>query len=366
MRKSSGGPDRPTIVDVAEAARVSVSTVSRVLRDHPDVRAETRQRVHQIIEKMGYRPSLLAQAMVSGQTKLIALLVSDISNPFYPQLAKSIEQEAKHDGYAVIICNTSDQVAESRCYIESLLRQGLDGIIHASVALDEETVMSLMGDPRRVVFTNRRPRGSAASFVVSDNRAGARKLAEHLLAQGHRRIGFIGGPEWATNATERLEGFIDALKAAPGTEPLVAAGPFSLEHGSRTVKAWLARPNPPTAVVAINDATALGALTALAHLGVSVPKDIAVAGFDGTDIASLPMLNLTTVDQRINQLGRLAVQTLVRQIKTAGDEHKPVHRVLSCPLIVRGSSVAKPPEHAFNSEPEVGTAVTQLNMSRDR
>jgi len=157
----------PTIVDVARRAAVSVSTVSRVVRDLPDVRPETRARVQASISQLGYRPSPIARALVSGRTRLLALLVSDITNPFYPQLAKSVEQEAKRGNYTVIICNTADQTAETRRYLHWLLRQGLDGVIHAWVARDENVLLSLIGDPRRVVFTNRRPASHSVSYVVS-------------------------------------------------------------------------------------------------------------------------------------------------------------------------------------------------------
>jgi LacI family transcriptional regulator len=127
----------PTIIDVARSAGVSVSTVSRVVRNHPDVNDETRARVHAAISSLGYRPSPIARALVSGETRLIALLVSDITNPFYPQLAKSVEQEAKRDGYTVVICNTADRTAETRRYLDRLLRQGLDGVIHAGAHTHE-------------------------------------------------------------------------------------------------------------------------------------------------------------------------------------------------------------------------------------
>ena len=253
MTRESAGR-APTIVDVARAAGVSVSTVSRVMRDHVDVGASTRAHVREAIDLLGYRPSPIARALVSGQSRLVTLLVSDITNPFYPQLAKSVEQEAKLAGYAVVICNTEDRSAETRRYVERLLRQGLEGVIHASVARDEQVLLSLMADDRRVVFTNRRPAQSSASYVVSDNEGGAVELTEHLLSLGHRRIGFITGPKYARNAMERLKGFRHAMREVESAQLFVAEGDFSVESGRRAVLDWISdSKKAPTAMIAVND-----------------------------------------------------------------------------------------------------------------
>lgn len=307
-----------------------------MVRDHPDVRVETRERVQAAIGRLGYRPSPIARALVSGHTRLLALLVSDIANPFYPQLAKSVEQEAARDDYTVIICNTADRTAETRRYLERLLQQGLDGVIHASVARDEKVLLSLMDDPHRVVFTNRRPTSSSASYVVSDNRSGAAELARYLLARGHRRVGFIGGPSYARNAVERLQGFTDAMKSAGDAEPFVADGDFTAEGGGRAVHAWMNAPPGPTAIIAINDSVALGALEALTDLGLRVPDDVALAGFDGVQLAASRVFDLTTVDQHIDQMGRRAVRILLQQL--AGSDDGPTHEVLPTQLLLRGST----------------------------
>ncbi len=297
--------------------------------------------MHATIEALGYRPSPIARALVSGQTRLIALLVSDIANPFYPQLAKSVEQAAKRDDYTVIICNTEDRTAETRRYVERLLRQGLDGVIHASAARDEKVLLSLMEDPRRVVFTNRRPSSDEVSYVVSDNRSGAVELTRHLLSLGHRRIGFIAGPSYARNAAERLDGFTAAMAEAPGAEPLIANGEFATEDGGRAVRAWMDAVPVPSAIIAINDSVALGAREALDARQLRVPADVALAGFDGVHLAASPIFDLTTVDQHIEQMGRLAVRILLRQLAD-GAGGAPVHEVLPTELLRRGSTEGGP------------------------
>lgn len=326
----------PTITDVARVAEVSIATVSRVLRGVPDVREATRERVLRVISDLGYRPSPIARALVSGETRLLALLVGDMGNPFYPQLAKGVENEAKRSGYSIVICSTGDRPAETKRHLERLLHLGVDGFLHASVGRDERVVLEALGDDRRVVFTNRRPVSEEVSYVVSDNRSGAEALTGHLLGRGHRRIGFIAGPEFATNANERLAGFRAAMARVPDAEPLVARGDFSVDSGKEALQAWL-ESDPPTAVIAINDAVAGGALEYLAEREVAVPGDLALAGFDGVRLAAFPALGLTTVDQHIDKMARRAVRVLLRQLNSSAGA-RPVHEVLDTQLELRNST----------------------------
>lgn len=369
------GERRPTIVDVARAAGVSVSTVSRVVRKHADVKAATRARVQQAIDALGYQPSAIARALVSGRTRLIALIVSDIANPFYPQLARSVEKEAKRSGYTVVICNTGDRASETRRYLERLLQQGLDGVIHASVSHDEEIVRDLVSDRRRVVFTNRAPEDPQASYVVSDNEGGAGELTRYLLGKGHRRIGFIAGPAFAKNAVARIEGFRSVMTAAGEPDPLVAEGDFSAAHGAEAALTWCrGTDDPPTAVIAVNDSVALGALEALIACGRRVPEDVALAGFDGVRLAASPLINLTTVDQHIERMGQRAVRVLLRQLNRP--TYVPTKEVLPTKLLIRGSTestIGPPPESLIahsaearhRSEPRARPTPTAARPSSD-
>jgi LacI family transcriptional regulator len=333
--RSSGLRRNPTIVDVAREAGVSVSTVSRVLRGKGEVHDDTRQRIELVINDFGYRPSYVARALVSGASHTLGLLVSDIANPFYPQLAKSIEAEARARGYAVVICNTGDEPAESVRYVERLLDQGVDGFIHASAGPDEEGVLRAIGDPRRIVFTNRRPASTEVSFVVSDNRGGAVELTRHLLARGHRRIGFISGPSWASNSGERLAGFLEMVNAA-GAAGMVIHGDFQADSGRNAVRAWLAKGELPTAIVAVNDTIALSALAALAEAGAAVPQRVAVAGFDNIGLASSTIIGLTTVAQQTDEMGRRSVRLLLDQL--AGRRRPPARTKLKSKLFMRATT----------------------------
>ena len=331
---------RVTIGDVARTAGVSVSTVSRVLRDHTDVGEETRARVRAAIQALDYRPSPIARALVSGQSRLLALLVSDLTNPFYPQLAATIEREAEKSGYTIVICTTGDRPADTRRRLARLLDQGIDGVVHAAVGLDEKAVLTALSDLRRLVFVNRAPSHPEASAVVSDNAAGAAELTRHLLSRGHRRIGFIGGPDYARNARDRLAGFRSAMQDAPGATSLVHAGPFARETGEAAVRAWMGQDDKPTAIIGINDSVAFGAMDELMRLGFRVPDDVALAGFDGTELAASRVVGLTSVDQHIEEMGRLAVQTLLRQL--ASSTFVTTRHVLQTSLLVRSSTLATP------------------------
>lgn len=339
-----------TIVDVARVAGVSVSTVSRVIRGHDEVSEDTRVRVQSVIDRLAYRPSGVARALVAGYSKTVGLVVSDITNPFYPQLAKSVEREADRRGYALVICNTEDNPVEAVALIRRLFDQGVDGVIHASVGRDEDDVLAVAGDTRRIVFVNRRPRSSQASYVVADNVKAAALLTQHMIDAGHRRIGFVGGPSWAANAQERLDGFLKTTRER-GAEALVAEGDFTVQSGSDAVVAWIESGNPPTAVIGVNDTVALGAVSALVERS-GPALQMAVGGFDDTDLAGLHLIGLTSVAQHIDEMGRKAMRLLLRQL--AGKTWRATHLVLEPTLHVRRSSIGQGIQWGNYVNPSVG------------
>ncbi len=332
-----------TIVDVARAAGVSVSTVSRVARNHPDVNSETRGSVLEVIRSLGYRPSPIARALVAGHSQTIALLVGDIANPFYPQLAKGIEREAREGGYALVICNTDDREQETERYVQRLVDEGVGGVIHASVGPDEERTLEQLRDVAKVVFTNRRPRSAETNYVVADSYAGAVDVTQHLVQLGHRRIGFVKGPQFATNADERLQGFLHAVNAA-GVEPVLADGDFAPESGTRAVARWLEEGICPTAVIGVDDVVALGAYDALLEAGLRIPEDVAVAGFDNIQLAGSRLIGLTTVAQHIDRLAVRAVRMLLGLISGQSVDGAPLHEVIRPELLVRRSTIGS--DHA--------------------
>jgi LacI family transcriptional regulator len=273
---------------------------------------------------------------------MLALLVSDIANPFYPQLARCIEREAAASGYTLVICSTDDDPAESVRYLNRLMAYGLDGIIHASVGEDEAELLDAAPD-LPIVFTNRRPASSDVSFVVSDHRRGARLLTKHLLDLGHRHIGFIAGPSHASNANERLLGFDQAMKATPDARSSVIRGGFDPSSGRAAVREWLAQGDRPTAIIGVNDSLTIGALESLIEARLRVPEDISIAGFDDVWLASSPIVGLTSVAQDIDELGRRSMQILLEAL--TAPRGRPVRQVLRSSLQIRKTTGPVPPQH---------------------
>lgn len=269
---------------------------------------------------------------------MLALLVSDIANPFYPQLARAIERKAALRDYTLVICSTDDNPSESSRHMDRLAAYGIDGIIHASVGEDEATVL---GDPPTrvpIVFTNRRPQSTTQHFVVSDNDGGARTLTQYLLDLGHRKIGFVAGPASASPTVERLSGFTKTMAGTVGAQPIIFRGRFDPETGNAAVHAW--RAERPTAIIGVNDLVSMGVIEGLLAEGLRVPEDVSVAGFDDAGYASSRLVGLTTVAQDIHQLANVSVEVLFRALESS--EPLPrVQRVLPTALHIR-RTVAPP------------------------
>ena len=331
------------IQDVAREAQVSVSTVSRVVRGHTDVSDETRERVQAVIGRMGYRPSPLARALVSGRSQLLALLVSDITNPWYPELARSIEVHAGRAGYGLVICNTDDDPQNTRRHVQRLLDHGIEGIVHASVGLDALEVSPAAVRDTPVIFVNRRPAAPGASYVVTDNVAGGRLLAEHLIALGHTRIGFVCGPAHAATGQERLRGVQEVVAARDGrVELLVEQGESSKSNGATAVKTWLDRSTMPSAIVGSNDTIALGAMEALVEAELRIPDDVGVAGFDDISSSASGLISLTCIRQQTEKMGEHAVTGLLRLMRAnARVPRRPIREVLPAELVIRASTVGR-------------------------
>ena len=188
------------------------------------------------------------------------------------------------------------------------------------------------------MFTNRRPRSAQTNYVVADNYAGAVDVTQHLVQLGHRRIGFVKGPQFATNAEERLQGFLHVVNAA-GVEPVLADGDFSPESGTSAVARWLEEAICPTAVIGVDDVVALGAYDALLEAGLRIPEDVAVAGFDDIHLAGSRLIGLTTVAQHIDELAVRAVRMLLRLISGRSDDRTPLREVMKPELLVRRSTI---------------------------
>jgi DNA-binding LacI/PurR family transcriptional regulator len=333
-----------TIVEVAEKAGVSVSTASRVLRGHPDVSSQTRKKVLNASKELNYHPSRLAQSLVLGKTATIGLLVSDIDNPFYPALAKSIEKAASAHEFIVVLCNTEDDPDRSYQYLERLISQGVDGIIHASIGKDESHLSLVIEAGIPIVCINRQPRYfHDIDIIASDNLKGAEEIVTHLLSLGHTSIAHLAGPEYASLSRERLEGYRKALEKRHIQFELSQVIPcaFTRESGREGVKELFKNNAHPGAIFAINDVVALGAMDELYEMGYKIPQDVSIVGFDDIEFARFPSIQLTTCSQNFQDMGHLAFERLLDAISNP-ENHKPETLLLDTKVIVRKTSGPPP------------------------
>jgi DNA-binding LacI/PurR family transcriptional regulator len=331
-----------TIADVAARAGVSTATVSRVLSGSVPARPETRERVLAAVRELGYRPSGVARSLKLRRTHTIGLIVTDIENPYFPEIVRAVEDAARELDYTLVLCNGADDREREAAYLEVLAERRIDGIIIATGGLSERHARWLARAPVPVVIVNSEPITDGIAAVLSDNRTGGRIAAEHLLDLGHRAIGHITVPRTHAAAEPRLAGVRDALRtrgiAVGGLA--VVEGDGHVAGGQRAMDELLARRPDATAVACYNDLTAIGAIRSLRAHGRSVPRDVSVVGFDDLDLASYVDPPLTTIVQQKREMGRWAVERLVRSVggnsMGTGDSAEVVR--LPVHLVVREST----------------------------
>lgn len=331
-----------TIKDIARAAGVSPSTVSRALNNSPLIREETKERIRRIAAQLGYERNELAQSLVKGKSKALGLIVADITNPFFAEVAKGVEEVAHSRGYGLILCNTGEDPEKERSYSLLLRRKRVDGLIITSVTLEDPILSDLERAGVPFVLVSRVSDTVDAPYIIVDDALGARLAAEHLIGLGHHRIACISGPTAVEPGKVRAEAFRETLGAhgvkVPGT--WVVHTDFSWKGGEAAARALLSKRRRPTAIFAANDLLALGVLTAAHELGLEVPGDLSVVGFDDITYASLPLIRLTTVAQPVYEMARIAAGWLIDVIE--GKRRRKLRRVMRPRLIVR-ETTAPPP-----------------------
>jgi LacI family transcriptional regulator len=325
------------IRDVAEAAGVSVSTVSQVLTGKRPVSPETRVRVEEAIARLGYRPHPGAVQLRGGRTGTIALIVPTLTNPFYPMVAVGMQDVLLDRDILLTVTDVASD-RRSDMTIHQLLNRRVDAMVVAPLGITDRELAPLQkaGVPFVTLGTSRGPGGDV---VHSDDVAGAREVAEHLIARGYRRIAFLGGDEAATPTQQRLQGYREALSAAGRTvtDEDVVLVDYSREGGRRGARLLLERADRPDAIVAANDLIAIGALDVARELRLSVPGDLAITGYDDIEAASLVTPALTTVENPAREIGRACARLLLERLD---GEHSEVTRTvtLSHRLVVREST----------------------------
>ena len=334
---------RVTLRDVAREAGVSIKTVSRVVNKEPEVNEATAARVAGVVEKLGYRPNELARGLKGSRSRTIGLVIDDVSNPFMATCAQAIEAVAREHGHALILCDSHADIGEEGAYVGLLTRRQVDGLLLVPARGHDAHLKAEQEAGLPVVAFDRPVEGIRADTVLVKNRTGAREATEHLIWHGHKRIAFVGDVRHYYTARKRLEGYNEALEAAH-LKPLPSLDAHSIEQGEEATKGFLEAPDPPTALFAANILTALGALRATEHLGMRMPEDVALIGFDDFELAPVLSPRFTLVHQPAAELGRRAAEMLFDRLDGRGHP-EPCRLVLPTELVVR-ESCGCPPEPA--------------------
>jgi LacI family transcriptional regulator len=331
-----------TSKDIARKLDMSQSTVSRALRGDPRVAPETAARVLEAARQMNYTPNVAARSLITRRTGTVGVVVNDIKNPFYPELLDVLHNELALAGYRTILFNERTDASVEQHVGEHVNGAAVDGVVYVSATLG----MPLPGHGGRdfpVVLVNRYIDSAPVDTVVSDNGRGGRLVAEAMVELGHRRIALIAGPENTTTSRDRERGFRDGLRESGVAfdESLRRVGQFSHASGYQWCLDLLAGEQRPTAIFAANDVIAFGALDAARRVGVRVPAELSVVGFDDIDMAGWEGFNLTTVRQPLTEMGRAAARLLLERIGS-GEAIPPRRRVFPVGLVHRTTLAAAP------------------------
>lgn len=325
-----------TSLDVARLAGVSQSAVSRVFTPGASASKKTVEKVRKAAEELGYRPNVLARAMVSGKSGIIGLVVAYLNNQFYPEALERLTNALRERGYHVLVFLASNSAGNVDCVVEEILDFQVDGIITASVALSSDLSARCKAAGVPMVLFNRAQDDPSMSAVTSDNIAGGRKAAEFLLAGGHKKIGYIAGWEGASTQRDREAGFRAGLEEAGVTLHAREVGNFVTEQTREATRRMFAN-DPPDAVFVANDHMAISVMDTLRfELGLNVPGDVSVIGYDDVTAAGWPTYNLTTVRQSANRMVAETVNILLGKIEDPDSEPRRVE--IDGPLIIRGSA----------------------------
>jgi LacI family transcriptional regulator len=327
-----------TIRDVARRAQVSVASVSRVLNRSDNVSEATRERIVAAVEELGYVPHAGARSLSLARTGAIGVVLPNLHGEFFSEIVRGMDGLATERGYLLLLSNMHAQSGEAETVLKAM-RGRVDGLIVMAPHLDDEEFATALPGGTPAILVNSRVRVGGRPAIRLDNAAGARAVAEHLVAIGRRRIIHITGPLGNIDAEERATAFNQALTLHPDVQSEIVQGNFYEESGRAAVSALIAGGHRFDAIFAANDMMAIGALVALRAAGLRVPDDVAVAGFDDVPLAS--HLGLTTVRVRIAELGERAIQRLTQILE--GGEDGGAEELHAPELVVRASSVAAVP-----------------------
>jgi LacI family transcriptional regulator len=334
-----------TLQDVAKKAGVAPITVSRVVNNSGYVAQEVRERVEAAVEELGYVPNILARSLRSRQTNTLALVLSDVTNPFFTTVARGAGDSAAEAGFMLILCNTDEREQEEQRYLKMLVQRRVDGVLLVPAGKAVRQIQQLRQHGTQVVVLDRRLSEPVADVVRGDSLGGSRALCRHLVQQGHRVSAVLTGPKQVSTSRDRVQGFREAMAEA-GLETMCRAfyGQYSQSSGYAMAGEALNQTPRPTALFATNNFIAIGALNCLRDRGVKVPEDVALVAFDDLPPGLVTFPFLTVVSQPAYEMGRKGAELLLRRLNGDAEPYQEV--VLPVEMTLRRSS------GSFGTQPE--------------
>lgn len=325
-------------IDVAKKAGLSQATVSRVFRNDPSVSEGSRRRVLNAASALGYLPNSAARMLVNGKTGIIGIVVADLANPYYPRVIDAMHAELASRGYRMALIR--DRRWENKPDDSAVLAEAsVDGAIFLSAARGDTKVTDFVSTGRPAVQMSRYDPKAATDIVVVDEKSAAVLIVDHLKSLGHRRIALLAGPGDADSSIDRADAFKAAMKEAGVDLPesMIRHAPITHEHGRQAAVELLERTRRPTAIYGASDVLAIAAMDVALGLGLTVPTDLSLVGFDDTEPAAWHMINLTTIHQPLEDMARKAVQILLDRVAGTAS-HRPEHIIFPMHLKVRAST----------------------------
>ena len=328
------------IHQIAKRARVSTATVSRTINRVPTVRPQLAKRVWKAVDELGYFPSMQARALVSGRSRIFGLIVSEITNPFFPEIVHVFEETALQHNYEVLLTSTVHDTERMKIAVRRMLEHRVEGVAVMTFGMEESLLDDLKLRKVPLVFVDVGPQRPHVSNIRIEYLLGIRQAVQHLAALRHERIGFITGPLSLKSAVARRDAFLQSMKeiGMPLDRELVVEGNHTLEGGEQAFGKLLALLSPPTAVLCSNDMTAMGVMRKSYAEGIVIPRDLSVIGFDNIRITEYMLPPLTTVEMSQSELARIAFKALLEDVQRKTPNPKGTEYVLQTSLVLREST----------------------------
>ena len=332
------------IRDVARRAKVSTATVSRTVNQVPTVDAQLAKRVWKAIAELGYYPNRQARALVSGRSHVFGLIVSEITNPFFPEIVQTFETLAVEQKYEILLTSTIHDPKRMELAVRRMIEGRVDGVAILTFGMEEQLLEHLRFRNLPLVFVDVGPKAPRVSNIRVDYAHGIRQAVQHLAALRHKRIGFVSGPIRLRSAVARKDAFEGSMReiGLPVKPELIVEGDHTLEGGKRALQELCKLRERPTALLCSNDMTAIGVMRQAFELGIGVPQELSVVGFDDTRLADFMIPPLTTVQMSQTELATLAFNALLKEVKRETPAPNGTEYILRTHLILRNSTTFPP------------------------